>query len=138
MQRLLDEAFRVPGTRLRFGWDAIVGLVPGLGDVATAVAACVIIVQARAMRVPGIVLVRMLMNVGIDLTIGIVPVIGDLADVFWKSNTRNLALLERHAAAPGGPLIRDWAFVIGLIAAVFAMAAIPLAVTWWLLSTLFK
>jgi hypothetical protein len=134
MQRLLDEAFRVPGTRLRFGWDAIVGLVPGFGDVVTAVMAGAIIVQARAMRVPGIVIARMLMNVGIDLTFGLVPFLGDVADVFWKSNTRNLALLERHAAAPRGPSAGDWVFVLGLMAAVIVIAALPFMVLGWLLS----
>jgi hypothetical protein len=68
----------------------------------------------------------MLLNVGIDLAIGLVPFAGDVADVFWKSNTRNMALLERHAAGPGAASAGDWAFVGIVIASVVAMALVPL------------
>lgn len=133
LQRLLDEAFRVPGTRLRFGWDAIIGLVPWAGDVVTALLGCTIIIQAHRMGVPRIVQLRMLLNVGIDLAIGVVPFVGDVADVFWKSNTRNLALLERHAAEPVRASARDWAFVGGIVALVIAIALLPIAVLYWVL-----
>jgi Domain of unknown function (DUF4112) len=133
LQRLLDEAFRVPGTSLRFGWDPLIGAVPWLGDALTAVLSCAIIVQAHQMRVPRIVQLRMVVNVGIDLLVGVLPVVGDIADFFWKSNTKNFALLERHAAAPRPATAGDWMFVIGLLAAVIAMALIPLIVLYWLL-----
>jgi hypothetical protein len=93
-QRWLDEAFRIPGTRVRFGWDAVIGIVPWAGDVITALMGVVVLVAAYRMRVPGVVLVRMLFNLAIDLAIGLVPFAGDIADVFWKANTRNMALLE--------------------------------------------
>ncbi len=126
LRRLLDDAFRVPGTRIRFGWDAIIGVIPWAGDLVTALMAGAIIVQAHRVRVPRIVQLRMLLNVGIDLAIGLVPFAGDVADVFWKSNTRNMALLERHAAGPGTSSAGDWVFVGVVIALVVAMALVPL------------
>jgi hypothetical protein len=136
LQRLLDEAFRVPGTRIRFGWDPLIGAVPWLGDAVTAVLSCAIIVQAHQMRVPRIVQLRMLANVGIDLIAGAIPLLGDVADFVWKSNTKNFALLERHARAPLAATAGDWLFVIGLVAAVIAMALVPLFVLYWLLHVL--
>jgi hypothetical protein len=131
-QRLLDEAFRVPGTRLRFGWDALIGLVPWAGDVLTALMGVALLVAAHRMRVPGIVLVRMLLNLAIDLLIGLVPFAGDVVDVFWKANTKNMALLERHAASPMPATAGDWWFVTGITTLVFSMAALPLLLLYWL------
>lgn len=132
LKSLLDEAFRVPGTRVRFGWDAIVGVVPWAGDLVTALMACAILVQAHQMRVPRVIQLRMLLNVALDIAIGLVPVAGDVADVFWKANKRNFALLERHAAQAARPSIGDWLFVAGVIGAVLAMAAVPFLVLYWL------
>ena len=132
-QRLLDNAFRVPGTSIRFGWDPIVGLIPWAGDVLTALFSCALIVQAHQLRVPKIVQLRMLMNVGIDVLVGIVPLVGDIADVFWKSNARNMALIERHAAQPQRATPGDWIFVAGILTAILLIAMIPVAVMYWLL-----
>jgi hypothetical protein len=136
LQRLLDEAFRVPGTAIRFGWDPIIGAVPWLGDTLTAVFSCAILLQALHMRVPRVVQLRMLANVGIDLIAGAIPFLGDVADVFWKSNTKNFALLERHAAAPAAATTGDWLFAFGLLAAVTAMALLPLFVLYWVFNVL--
>jgi hypothetical protein len=128
--RLMDSAYRVPGTSIRFGWDPIVGLVPGVGDVATASFAVAILYHAYRLGVPGVVLARMLLNVLIDLAAGLVPVAGDVADVAWKSNSLNLALLERHERPGVKPTSGDWAVVLlavviigGLLALVLASAA---------------
>jgi hypothetical protein len=134
LQRRLDEAFLVPGTRIRFGWDAIIGMVPWAGDVLTALLGVAILVSAHRMRVPGIVLVRMLLNLAIDLLIGLVPFAGDIADVFWKANTKNMTLLERHAASPMPATAGDWWFVAGLTALVFSVAALPFLLLYWLLN----
>ncbi len=131
LQWLLDNAYRVPGTNIRFGWDALVGLVPGAGDLVTALFAGAMIVQAHHMRVPRVVQLRMVVNVLIDLFVGIVPLFGDVADVFWKSNARNFALLERHAAAPAPPSRGDWLFVTGVIGFVAVVAIVPLAMVYW-------
>jgi len=97
LTRLLDSAAHVPGTRVRFGLDSILGLVPGLGDVAGAALSGYLVLVASRMGAPQSVIARMLANVAIDTVGGTVPVLGDLFDVAWKSNTRNLALLERVA-----------------------------------------
>ena len=132
LQHLLDDAFRVPGTTLRFGWDPIFGLVPWLGDVLTAVFSGAIVLQAHHMRVPRTVQMRMVMNVAVDVIAGALPFVGDVADVFWKSNARNFDLLERHAAEPQPASTADWLFVLGMIAIVVLIAAIPLVVLYLL------
>jgi hypothetical protein len=90
LARLLDNAIPIPGTRFRFGFDAIVGV----GGVLSGY----IILEAARAEVPTITLVRMLMNVGIDTLVGAVPALGDLFDAAWKANVRNVVLLERHLA----------------------------------------
>src|SRR3954468_16123682 len=131
LKNTLDEAFRVPGTNVRFGWDAIVGVVPWAGDVVTAMMACAIVMQAHHMRVPKIVQLRMLLNVAIDLVVGAVPLFGDIADVFWKSNSKNFALLERHAGAARPATTGDWLFVGGVMTAIVLVALLPLLVMYW-------
>jgi hypothetical protein len=136
LMRLLDEAFRVPGTNLRFGWDPIIGLVPWVGDLLTAVVGCAIVVQAHRMRVPGIVQLRMLLNIAIDVVTGIVPIVGDAFDFFWKSNAKNFALLDRHAPVVQSATRGDWLFVVGIVGAVVAIAVVPLVVLYWVVQTL--
>jgi len=123
----MDSAYRVPGTSIRFGWDPVVGLLPGVGDVATASFAVTILYHAYRLGVPGVVLARMLLNVLIDLAAGLLPVAGDLADVAWKSNSLNLALLERHERPGVKPTSGDWAIV--LLAVVLVVGALALVLT---------
>ena len=108
----MDSAYRVPGTSIRFGWDPIIGLVPGFGDVATASFAVAILYHAYRLSVPGVVLARMTLNVLIDLAAGLVPVAGDVADIAWKSNNLNLTLLERHERPGVKPTSGDWTIVL--------------------------
>ena len=126
---LLDSAFAIPGIPVRFGLDALIGLVPGIGDVATPVFTLLVLATGVRMRVPAVVLVRMAINAGIDALVGLVPIAGDLADVGWKANLKNLDLLERHAV-PGTPASRgDVWFVaagVGLMVLVVALALIPI------------
>ena len=100
MSRLLDNAFAIPGTRYRFGLDALVGLVPGLGDAVSAVFSGYIILQAARLGAPKSVVTRMIANVALDTVVGWVPILGDLFDVAWKSNLRNMVLLENHLQQP--------------------------------------
>ncbi|MGZ8397401.1 MAG: DUF4112 domain-containing protein [Gemmatimonadales bacterium] len=100
VSRLLDSAFVIPGTRYRFGFDALVGLVPGLGDAVSAIFSGYIILQASRLGAPKSVVTRMIGNVALDTLVGWVPVLGDLFDVAWKSNLRNMALLETHLQQP--------------------------------------
>ena len=100
LSRLLDNQFRIPGTNFRFGLDAIVGLVPGLGDVAGAVASSAIVFEAARLGAPKTVLARMMVNVGIEMLIGAIPAVGDLFDVVFKANIRNMRLAEGHVSTP--------------------------------------
>jgi len=99
--RLLDDRFRVPGTSIRFGLDGLLGLVPGIGDGATALVSLYVVYRAWSMGAPTGVLGRMLFNILLDSTVGSVPVLGDVFDVAFKSNRRNLELLRRHLDIPG-------------------------------------
>ena len=138
LQRWLDEAFGVPGTSLRFGWDPIIGLVPWVGDVLTALMSGAIVLQAHQMRLPRVVQLRMLGNVAIDLVAGAIPFIGDAADFFWKSNKKNFALLEEHAYEVRPPSAGDWLFVAAILLAILGVALVPLAVLYWIGSVLFR
>jgi hypothetical protein len=101
-----------------------------------ALMSCALVMQAHQMRVPRVVQLRMLLNIAIDVVVGIVPFVGDVADFFWKSNTRNLALLERHAGRPGPATTGDWFFVVGVMAAILLVAAIPVIVMYWVVHAL--
>lgn len=99
--RLLDSEFRIPGTRWRFGLDPVIGLVPGVGDAASAVLSLWIIAESRRLGAPSGTLTRMLLNVLTDTVAGSIPVVGDAFDAGYKANLRNLALLERALAKRG-------------------------------------
>jgi hypothetical protein len=124
--RLMDSAYRVPGTSIRFGWDPLVGLVPGVGDVATASFAVTILYHAYLLGVPRVVLLRMVLNILIDLAAGLVPIAGDVADVAWKSNSLNLALLERHERPGATPTSGDWAIVLLAVVVIGGVLALVL------------
>jgi Domain of unknown function (DUF4112) len=98
----LDDRFRIPGTRRRIGFDGLLGLIPGIGDTATALIASYIVLEAARLGVPKAMLARMLANVGIDYVLGLVPLVGDLADFAWKANRRNARMLRDHLSARRG------------------------------------
>src|SRR5580658_5226355 len=114
LEILLDEAFVIPGTGIRFGLDGIIGLIPGLGDILAGILSMIIPLAAWVRGVPYITLVRMLTNVSIGLLIGTIPVLGDAFDIFWKANRRNYRLLTRSIAEPHRHTWRDWAFLLFL------------------------
>jgi hypothetical protein len=130
--RLLDSAFVVPGTRFRFGLDPLLGLIPGIGDLVSPVLGLLVLAHAMRLRVPRVVQLRMAINVAVDALVGEIPILGDLFDFAWRANDWNLALLERHAAAPTPPTRGDW-IVVGLVVAVLGAAILtPLVVLVWL------
>jgi hypothetical protein len=98
--QLFDQAFAIPGTKWRFGLDALFGLVPGLGDIAGALVAVYAMRVARQLNVPPAIQLHMLSNIALDALIGMVPILGDLFDFAFKAQTRNLALLDAYLAAP--------------------------------------
>ena len=95
---LLDTAFLVPGTNIRFGVDALIGLVPGIGDAITTLMSLYIVREARELGAPRHLIARMLVNVALDGVVGAVPLLGDAFDVMWRANRRNMTLLQRHLA----------------------------------------
>ena len=93
---LLDGQFRIPGTEIEFGLDAIIGLIPGIGDLVSGTISLWLIREARRLGAPRWLVARMVWNVAVDVTVGIVPFVGDAFDVAWKANRMNMALLKRH------------------------------------------
>lgn len=98
MASLLDDQFTIPGLKVRVGLDPLVGLVPGIGDLITGGFSVYLLLQARSFGLPRHVQARMLGNIAIDVAVGSIPVLGDIFDVAFKSNRRNMKLLRRHLA----------------------------------------
>ena len=131
LARLLDETLVVPGLRWRLGLEAFIGLVPVLGDVVSAGLGGLLIFRALQFRLPRIVVARMAFNTLLDLTVGTVPVIGDLFDFAYRSNRRNIDLFQRYAADPGRSTRREWLFFAGLVLVVIgAIVLVVLAFVW--------
>lgn len=136
LSRVLDTAIHIPGTSLRFGLDALIGLVPGVGDVVGAGMSGFIILTAARLGAPAPVLLRMLVNVGIDTIVGAVPLLGDIFDAAWRANTRNTALLERHLAAPAATRRASGAVVAAVAVALILLVAGTIVLAGWLLGVL--
>ncbi len=132
LSRILDTWFRVPGTNIRFGLDGIIGLIPGIGDVLGGLASCIIVLAAYVRGAPPITILRMVVNVAVEVLVGTVPVLGDLFDIAWRANRRNYHLLERTLLTGRRDTWRDWLFM-GLLAVVLmAMALVPFLVLTYL------
>src|SRR5437762_6308532 len=93
---VLDDIFHIPGTKIRFGLDPIVGLVPGLGDIISGLLSFLIVFAAWQRGLPRVAIMRMVANIGIDTLTGKIPIVGDLFDMMWKSNRMNYNLLVRY------------------------------------------
>lgn len=126
----LDDAFLIPGTRIRIGADAIVGFFfPAAGDAVTGIVAVTLLFAAWRSGVPTVVLARMVMNTGIDAVVGAVPIVGDIFDVAWRSNRMNVALLRAHATqAPRDATLADSLIVAAGVLVALAVFVIPIAV----------
>lgn len=135
----MDEAFTLPGTRFRVGFDALLGLIPGIGDIAGGVMSMWIIAGALRHRVPARVIARMLLNVGIDLLFGAVPVAGDVFDFLFEENMRNMRLLEKYRDRRREPrTVAQIGLVLTLLlflvlAFAFAVVAGVIAIGLWLI-----
>ena len=117
----LDGLFKVPGTGWRFGLDALVGLIPNLGDTLTLFPSAYILIAGVRYGVPKITLLRMAFNVGLDYVVGMVPFIGDAFDFVWKANKQNMDLIRTRAAGKGQGKTSDYLFVFGLIGLLIAI-----------------
>ena len=123
LARTLDTAIRIPGTRIRFGLDSIVGLVPGAGDLVSALMSGYIVLASARLGVPPWIVMRMILNLGVDTLVGTVPLVGDLFDVGFRANVRNAALLERHVAEPDAVRRSSKLAVMLAVAGVVVLAA---------------
>jgi hypothetical protein len=133
LEILLDEAFRIPGTGIRFGIDGIIGLVPGLGDVLAGLLSLIIPLAAWIRGAPYVTVVRMVVNLTIGVLVGSIPIFGDIFDIAWKPNRRNYRLLVRHLDEPRQHTWRDWAFLWGLVVAMGMVFAVPIMLVIWFL-----
>ena len=140
LSQLMDNQFRLPVLGWRFGLNAIIDLIPQVGDVATTIVALYVLVSAVRYRVPKITLLRMGVNIAIYFIVGLLPFVGDLFDAWWKPNLRNISLLRRRATVPAAEAKRgrasDWLFVAlivgGLLALLFGSIALSVFFFWYI------
>ena len=138
--RWFDDGLTIPGTRIGIGLDALLGFVfPTLGDAATGLGSLSLLLLAFQLRVPKVVILRVVLDIGIDAVLGSVPLIGDVFDVFWRSNRRNLERILRYAREPSRrPDVGDY-LLVGASALVIVLAVVlPLVVGFALLRLVWR
>jgi Domain of unknown function (DUF4112) len=140
ISRLLDTVFLIPGTRIRFGLEPIIGLIPVLGDQVTSLISAALLYRSVQHRLPKIALVRMALNIFINAVIGMVPVVGDIFVLWYKPNIRNYRILQRYAGQASAVTGGDWLFVSVLIGSTFFLIVVATLVLvyatlsqfrWW-------
>lgn len=140
LSRAMDGLFRIPGTGWRIGLDALIGLIPGVGDFATTAVSFYILAAGVRYRVPKVTLLRMASNIAVDYLVGAVPIVGDLFDVVWKSNQMNVELLKRRATVPAEEArhgrLSDWLFLGVILLGLLVLLAGSVALSLWLLMQL--
>jgi hypothetical protein len=138
LSRYLDGLFKIPGVNWKFGIDALVGLIPNFGDLATSLISFYILVAGVRYGVPKITLLRMAFNIGLDYVIGIIPFAGDLFDFFWRSNKRNIDLIRERATGKGKGTTSDWLFVGLIILSLVGLLAGCILVSLFFVGVMFK
>jgi hypothetical protein len=138
LARYLDGLFRLPGTDWRFGLDALIGLIPNVGDTITVLPSFYILIAGVRYGVPKITLLRMAFNIGLDYVVGMVPFIGDAFDFVWKANQQNMNLIRTRAAGKGQGKTSDYVFVFGLMFLLIAILVgsifASVFILWWVLT----
>jgi nitrate reductase NapE component len=142
LSHLMDGLFRIPGTGWRFGLDAVVGLIPGLGDLATTATSFYVLASGVRYRVPKITLMRMGVNIAVDYIFGSIPIVGDLFDAAWKSNQKNVQLIRERAAVSAEEArkgrLSDW-LVVGLIMLLLLVLLVgSIGFSIWLLGRIYN
>jgi len=132
LSRVLDTWFRIPGTNIRFGLDGIIGFVPGVGDFLAGAASCIIVLAAFVRGVPLVTVARMVVNLVIEVGIGMVPVLGNLFDIGWRANRRNYHLLEQSLAGARRDTWKDWVFMGLLALGLIVLAMLPFLLLLWI------
>lgn len=136
--RLMDSVFHIPGTKIRFGFDPLIGLLPGVGDTATAVTSLMLMLRSARAGVPRIVLARMALNVLINTAVGAIPGVGDLFSVYFKSNARNYELHRRHVVVGRASTKPDWVFVVSLLSGLAIVLVLIIVGALALIGMLFR
>jgi Domain of unknown function (DUF4112) len=129
---LLDQRFTIPGTSIRIGLDPIISLVPGIGDLLANLTGSLILIVAAQLGVPKVVLARMGANIAINTVLGAIPIFGDILSIWFRSNVRNVELLQQYLGRPAKrAVLADWLLVIALVVFLVALlAAIVLLGVW--------
>lgn len=138
LSRYLDDWIKIPVVGWRFGLDALIGLIPNVGDTLTSLASFYILVAGVRHGVPKITLLRMAFNIGLDYLVGSIPVVGDAFDFFWKSNKQNMDLIRERATGNNVGTWGDYLFVFGLIGLLILILIGSILVSIYLLGTFFK
>ena len=138
LSRYLDDWIKIPVVGWRFGLDAIIGLIPNVGDTVTSLASFYILVAGVRHGVPKITLLRMAFNIGLDYLVGSIPVIGDAFDFFWKSNRRNMDLIRERATGNDEGSLGDYLFVGLIILTLIAILIASILVSIFIIATFFQ
>jgi hypothetical protein len=132
LSHLLDDFIKVPGTPVRFGLDGIVGVIPGIGDLIGGIASCIIIIAAWVRGVSYATVGRMVANLVIEVSIGSIPILGDMFDIAWRANRRNYALLTGSIYEPRKYTIQSWFFLAALCLVMAALIIVPMILVTWM------
>lgn len=131
----LDDRFQIPGTRIRFGLDALIGWIPGIGDAFAAIASLYIVFAAWQRGAARITVMRMMLNLAIEDMLGAIPILGDIAHVAWKANRRNYNLFIRDQQSLRRHTWQDWLFVIVVCLIMIVLFVAPFALLFYLIKT---
>ena len=137
LSRYLDGLFRIPGTGWRFGLDALIGLIPNVGDTLTSFASFYILLAGARYGVPKITLLRMAFNIGLDYLVGTIPFIGDAFDFVWKANKQNLDLIRTRATGQGTGKTSDYLFVFGIIGFLILLLVGSILISLYIIGAIF-
>lgn len=137
LSRYLDGLFRIPGTGWRFGLDALIGLIPNVGDTLTSFASFYILIAGVRYGVPKITLLRMAFNIGLDYLVGTIPFIGDAFDFVWKANKQNMDLIRKRATGKDVATTSDYLFVFGIIGVLILILVGSILISLYVIGAIF-
>ena len=138
LSKYLDDWIKIPVVGWRFGLDALIGLVPNVGDSITSLASFYILLAGVRYGVPKITLLRMAFNIGLDYVVGIIPVVGDAFDLFWKSNKQNMDLIRTRATGKDVGTTGDYIFVFGIIGILILILIASILLSLFIIGAFFK
>jgi hypothetical protein len=138
LSKYLDDWVKIPVVGWRFGLDALIGLIPYVGDTMTSVASFYILVAGVRYGVPKITLLRMAFNIGLDYVVGVIPFVGDAFDFFWKANKQNMDLIRERGMGKGKGTTGDYIFVLGMLLLLIGILIGSILVSLYILGLFFR